>query len=1030
MKKSLLMAFAMFGLLFSAIAQSTVTGTVKDDTGESLPGATVTIKGTTTGTVTDIDGKYSLKVPSAESTLVFSFAGMIPQEIVVGAQSTIDVSLSSSNVLEEVVVVGYGSVDRKKLTSSIVSVSGDAIADKPVASFDQGLAGRAAGVQVNIPSGVLGTAPRIRIRGTNSISSGAQPLIVIDGVPAIDGNGSGLTENNALGDINPADIASYEILKDGAATAIYGSRAANGVILITTKTGKSGEARITYSGQFGVNTVASRFDLLDANEFIRISNEKFATAGTAPQAFPGDNNENTDWQDVIFRSGAVINHNLSISGGNSGTRYYFSAGYMDQEGALERNNLKRYTLRANVDYTGVKWLDAGVKLSLSRQDNEGLNTGVNSLSGNVFNATRAFPNISVFNPNHPTGYNITADNNAMGQGNNLQVIASNLPNIQYVLDNNVVEAINYRTLANVYAQVMPIEGLKLKTQIGFDIADNQDFQTLNGVHGDGQSFEGLVTRFSFQQTRWNWQNTLSYSKTFAEKHNLSVIVGLEYQKSTFDSFFAKGQTFSDPFFLNTALISETYTTQLSGGGYTPTGFASRFGRFNYDYDNRYLLSVSYRNDEISSLPESTRQGSFIGVSAGWNIAAESFFSVDVINTLKLRASYAETGNVNLGAFPYLGTYGPELYGAQTAIRFENVGNPDLRWEVNTKYNIGLDFAILKSRISGSIDYYRNDVTDMVLNAPTPPSFGVPGNSITLNIGAMVNSGIELSLTSLNVAKDGFEWSTTFNLTTNKNEITELSNNNQDIIFIRNINRVGQPVGALFGFQYEGVNAANGNPLYQKADGTIVQGNPDDNTYYVYNAENPGVLGAASSLSENDKRILGQTNPKYFGGLINNIRYKGFDFELALSYAGGNKVMNVTRQENLSMAFANNHKEILNRWTPLNTNTDVPRLSLQNENFLNLNGNTNSRFVEDGDFLRVQNITLGYTLSNEALQAIGMGTIQRIRLFAQVQNAFVFTSYSGLDPELNFSSTTNSQVGIDYNTNPLLRTFTFGISVGL
>lgn len=1036
MKKILLTtcAVVLLSLGWAWAQERTVSGRVTDATdGSNLPGVNVTVKGTTRGTVSGADGSYSISIPNEGATLVFTFIGLVTQEIEVGDRSTINVAMQTDvTQLTEIVVTGYGVQDKRTLTSSITKVDGAKLSALTVNSFDQALVGQAAGVQVTVASGLVGEAPRIRIRGTNSITSGADPLIVIDGVPMISGNQSGVAPSNPLGDINPADIQSFEILKDGAATAIYGSRAANGVILITTKTGRSGQPRVSYEMQFGTNNVARKFDVLNADEFIRISNEKFAASGLmAPQALPGPGNVDTDWQDVIFRTGKIQTHNLNISGGSEQFTYYFSAGWTKQEGAVVNNEFERYTMRANIDYNGVKWLAAGLKVALSRQVNNGLNTGTNSLSGNVTNALASFPNVPVYDDTHPTGYNITADNRALGRGNNLQDIASSYTNIQYVLDKNKQEADNYRILPNGYLQVNVIDGLNVRTQLGADISDNEDFLTWDPIHGDGGgSTQGIVYRGNRRVFRWNWQNTINFKKTFAEVHNVGITIGNEFQKTTLREFFGQGTTFSDPVFLQYDLISGTYATQESGGDFTEDGFESNFGRVNYDYKGKYLLSASFRRDAISKIPTANRVGTFPGFSAGWVVTEEPFFNLAVLSELKIRGSYAEVGNTALGNFSYVGTYGPELYGTQTAIRFSQVGNSSLRWETSKKIDFGIDFGLFNGRVSGSVDYFKNDVSDLILNAPTPFTAGIPGNQIAKNVGTLVNSGIEVMVSTDNLSSADLKWTTDITFTSQKNEITAL-NNDEDIIFTYTINRVGESMSSIYGYEYAGVNPANGNPLYVKGDGTLVQGNVDTQSYFLYNPEDPAdVSQATTALSAtSDRKILGQTMPKWFGGINNRLSYKGFDFELFLTYSGGNKIMNVTRQANMDMVFKNNISEILNRWTPENPNTDVPRLYYNRGNFLNLTSSAVSRFVEDGDFLRIQNISLGYNLPKATLSSFANGALNNVRVYAQVRNAFVFTKYKGADPELNFSNTTNSQFGVDNNTNPLLRTFTFGLNVG-
>jgi TonB-dependent starch-binding outer membrane protein SusC len=1011
-----------------ALAQErTISGRVTAaDDGSTLPGVNVVLKGTTIGISTDSDGRYKLSVPATGGTLIFTFIGLTTQEIEIGQRSIIDVSLTSdAQQLSEVVVIGYGTQDKRTLTSAISTVKGSDIATMPVQSFDQALTGKAAGVQITVGDGIVGQAPRVRIRGNNSISSGQSPLYVIDGVPAASGNQSGVAQSNALGDINPNDIESIDVLKDGAATAIYGSRAANGVILITTKKGKSGKPALNFDYQIGVNTIAKRFKLLNADEFIAISNEKFATSNSAPQAFPGPENVNTDWQDVIFRTGLTQNYNFNVSGGSKDVSYFLSAGYLDQQGAVKSNELKRYSMLAKVDYNGVDWLSTGMKLQVTRQVNNGLNTSAIALSGNVSSALKAFPNVPVFDAANPTGYNLSSGGKALGRGNNLLDIASNYTNPQYTTDKNIYKADNYRVLANGYLQANIMEGLNLRTQLGTDIVDNDDFQSEDPFHGDGGGATfGTVYKQAYRSFSWNWQNTLNYKKTFAENHNLGVTIGNEYQKTTFDSSFGYGTTFTDPLFVKYGLISGSYKTQVSGGDFDLNGFDSYFGRLNYDYAGKYLVGFSIRNDAISSIPLANRKGSFFGGSAGWVVSNESFFSVSAISQLKVRGSYAEVGNTSIGNFTYVGSYAPALYGGQSGILFNQVGNPLLEWETSKKLDLGLDLGFLNNRITASVEYYKNTIDGLILKAPTSPTAGIPGNSISKNVGSMENSGFEITIASDNVTKGAFSWSTDVTFTTNKNKVTALVEG-QDIISLPTIQRVGQPLNSVYVYEYAGVNSFNGNPLYVRGDGSVVQGNPDDQKYYLYDPTNPAATDETTALGDDDLKVVGQYNAKWFGGLNNTVRWKNFDLGILLTYAGGNKIFNATRQGGFQQEFTNNFKDILNRWTPENPNTDVPRLKYASSAFLNINS---TRFVENADYIRVQNVSLGYTLPKRILSSFAKGSLSSLRFTAQVRNAFLFTKYKGADPEVGGSIV--NTVGIDNNINPLLRTFNFGVSIGL
>jgi TonB-linked SusC/RagA family outer membrane protein len=1029
----LLMVFFSLFTAGQAYAQERViTGKITSaEDGTAIPGVNVVVKGTTNGTTTDANGNYTLRIPTSGVSLVFSFIGMRSEEVVVGDRTVMDVAMNVDvTQLSEVVVVGYGTQEKRTLTSAISTVKGSDIAQVPVQSFDQALVGKAAGMQVIVPSGLVGQAPLIRIRGNNSITSGQSPLFVVDGVPATSGNVSLVATGNALGDVNPADIESIEILKDGAATAIYGSRAANGVVLITTKKGKSGKPSLNFDAQVGVNTIAKRFDLLNADEFIAISNEKFATSNTAPQAFPGPNNEDTDWQNAIFQNGVIQNYNLNMSGGSKDVSYYISGGYMNQEGAVKRNALERFSMMGKVDYNGVDWFSAGMKLQATRQLNNNLNTGANSLSGNVLSALRAFPNVPIYDASNPTGYNISPDGRSLGKGNNLLDIASNYTNPQYTVDKNIFRADNYRLLSNIYAQVNLMDGLNIRTQYGLDIVDNDDFQSWDPIHGDGGgSTQGYVFRGSFRRTTWNWQNTINFKRSVAENHNFGVTLGTEYQKITDDFFFGDGQTFSDPSFVKYGLITNTYATQTSGGDYDFNGFSSMFGRLHYDYAGKYLFGFSVRKDAISSIPEDNRNGTFLGGSAGWIISQEEFFSVPAISQLKVRGSYAEVGNTAIGNFTYVGSYAAALYGSQSGISFSQVGNNSLAWETSKKLDVGLDLGLFTDRITATFEYYKNDIDGLILNAPTPFTAGIPGNSISKNVGAMENSGIEITIGATTLSRGAFTWNTDVTFTTNKNKITALIDDGDLQIDAYTIDRVGEPINSVYVYEYGGVNPANGNPLYVRGDGSVIQGNPDDQQYYLYDASNPASMELTTPLGTADLKIMGQYNPKWYGGLNNTFTWKGLDLGIMVTYAGGNKVFNATRQGGMQMEFTNNFREILNRWTPENPNTDVPRLKYASSSFLNLNS---SRFVERADYLRIQNISLGYTIPRSVLNVFGENAISNVHVFAQVRNAFIFTKYKGTDPENAAAGGLNNLTtpGIDNNTNPLLRTYNFGISIGL
>jgi TonB-linked SusC/RagA family outer membrane protein len=1050
MKKILLMSLLlMFTFLHGAMAQTrSISGRVTDQkNGEGLPGVTVLVKGTTNGTSTNAEGNFTLEVPQSGGTLVFSSVGMTTQERAIGSDSQFTVALVADvKQLSEVVVTGFGTQERRDVTGSISSVQGETISNLATPSFAQQLAGRAAGVTITTPSGLLGQQPRILIRGVNSISSGTTPLIVVDGVPIFTGNQSGLGAgfSNPLADINPNDIESYEVLKDGSSTAIYGSRAANGVILITTKKGKQGRAQVNYDTYFGWAKTLKRYNVLNADQFIEISNEKQRNASSTPVTTPiaapfevNGSRVSTDWQDEVFRTGFQQNHVLSIAGATDRTNFYFSGGYTDQQGVVQNNALQRFSFRSNIDQEVKDWFRAGLSLGATRTQTTGLNTNPAGISGNVLNALGSFPNVPARNPDGTPNFDPTSG--AQGQGNNTTGIAFAYPNVLFVLENNIYRSQSYRLLGNVYGELEPVKGLRIRGQLGTDTNLNDDFLSLDPRAGDGRSANGIVQQGLIPNVRWNSQVTTTYQRNLGENHKINAVIGGEWQKSRQSFFQATGRGLSDIYFAPNNIISGTVGANSTvSGGFSERGIQAYFGRVNYSLLDRYLFSATLRADEISSLSEENRRGFFPGGSIGWRVSQEPFIrnlELNWLSDLKLRGSYAVVGNTEIGDFPYAGLYGPGQYGSQSGIGYNTngqFGNRDLKWENSKKTDFGVDLGLFDGRINLTADYYNNNNDDLILFVVTPISLGIPQNGYAANVGAMTSSGIELSLNTVNVRTENLSWSTNFNFSTNQTKITRLANNNRDILNPYNITRVGQPIGALYGYDYQGVNPANGNPLYKKGDGTLVQGNINTQTYVVYNPSDPGNVTQAATLSPvNDRFILGNSNPTYFGGLTNTVTFKGIDFEIFARYSGGNKIFNQTRQTLMRQDFVNNSTEILNRWTPTNTNTDVPRTWLGRSDFINQNNSASTRWVESGDFLRIQNLTLGYTLPKSVL---GFTSLSRVRVYAQVQNAFTFTKYKGVDPEVNANITTtqgntsNNQSGIDNLSNPQQRVYMGGLNV--
>ena len=1015
-------------LLLSVVAlyaqQVTVSGVVTDSAGEPIVGAYVLVQGTQNGTTSDADGRYSISAPS-NGTLIFRSLGYTERVIAIGGRTVVNVAMQEDAfMIEETVVVGYGVLRKKDVTSSISQVKGTDLSDKASASVLQSLAGKASGVQIISPSGDLGTPPTVIIRGVNSISSSTAPLYVVNGVPITSGNlGGSYTNNNALGDINPSDIESFEILKDGAATAIYGSRAANGVVLITTKQGRQGAAKVNYEGWVAFARPSKLYDLLNAQEFVEIANEKNSNRGAAPQAFMDANNTDTDWLSAIYRTGFQQNHSLSVTGGTDKTTYYMSGSYSDQEGVVINNNFRRFTAYSKVDQKILKnYVAFGLSLNASYQQNTGRLKGTNSLSDNMFAGTRMLPNVPIYSDTHPTGYNIdTIDPKSLGRGANTRVIESSIPNIIWVLRENLQKNASWRLLPTAYLDIKPISWLTFRTQLGADVSLLDNFYAWHPASGDGAGYRGLISETFYRRERWNFQNVLTFNKDFGQ-HHIDVTAVAEWMKYTSANFNGGARDISDTFFIYN-LISNSYGTPSSGGGYDHNGLASYIFRANYNWNRLLYIGGSIRSDGLSRLAPDNRWGTFYGVSGAFRISNMDFWKSskigEIVNDFKFRGSYAEVGNDNIGSFPYADTFGTQKYGENNALAYSQVGNPNLQWEKQNIMDIGFD-ATLYNRIDLTFSYWQKNNTGIVLDVPTPPSLGVPGNTISQNFGKINNNGIEVEVSGMVINKRDFTWRTSFNFATQKSIVESL---NAEIPYELYIYREGESIRALWGYEYAGVNMANGFPMYKKADGKIIQGNPSNSRYYEYDAANPGVLGNTSNLVPEDKKIFGHSIPTWFGGFDNTFTYKNFDFNLFFRFAGGNKVVNATQRDMMNQSFQNNHKDILNRWQSASQPGDgkVPILWGGNEAIINLTSQGSSRWVEDGAFLKLQNIALGYNLPKHITQKL---TLDRVRVYIQAQNMLTITGYSGLDPEVYTSAP-----GIDWNGDPQQRVITFGINIG-
>ncbi|OGX91804.1 SusC/RagA family TonB-linked outer membrane protein [Hymenobacter coccineus] len=1048
MRKLLLMLLALL-LAGQAMAQSKVSGQVKDQAGAPLPGVTVLVKGTNQGTGTDAEGVFTLTC-APDARLVFSFLGYAAQEVAVAGRTTVNVALATdSKQLDDVVVVGYGTQTKAEFTGAAARVSGETIKDLPVQSFDQGLAGKATGVSIGQPNGVLNNAPVIRIRGVNSISLSSYPLIVVDGIPINTGNLAANTTvaNNPLGDINPADIASIDVLKDAASTAIYGSRAAAGVILITTKSGKAGKARVTYEGWAGVTNAVRLPTMLNAEQFMLIKNEAVLNAkmssgnentATVPGAsfFPTYNADgslvDTDWYKEVYQTGVSQNHSLSVSGGSETTKYYLSTNYSDQKGILKTNEFTRKGVRFNLSHQLTPWLSLSGNANYTNSLNASPNTG--SLEGNAFGlvgsarlAWLSAPNVGPYNADG--SYNVSTAN-TLGMGNNM--VASNFYNPVPMLDLNKYTSENDRIITNFSVGVTPFKGLEYRLNYGVDRLkiENENFQS--AVHGPGFG-SGNATNNSLLVNNWNVTNTLTYQRTLGPKNSVSLLVGYDVQKFENSSWGATRSQIADGFFDS---FQGSYSNIVPvSNALSERAFASTFARLTYDFDKRYFLTVNFRRDGNSALGTDKKYGVFGGVSGGWALSQEEFYKTsklaEVVTNLKLRASWGKVGNGNLAnSYGSLSLYNAALYGGASTWIFSQGGNPDLGWETSKQTNVGADIGLFNDRVQLDLTYYRNNVDGLILNVPMSPSKGIPGNAILQNVGSMYNRGFEAGITASLVNRGQFSWSANLNYTTNKNLVTELYGAGTELVGTTstssettNITRVGYSVGSLYGARTAGVNPENGRRIFINRAGEQVQYNhavPSGQSRWTYL---DGRTAAAISVS--DYQLLGNALPTWYGGFNNTFKYGNFDVTVNLTYSGGNYVMNGSKATWRDQRFWNNSTEVLERWTTPGQVTDIPRVVygdlLSNGSSFPVSAN-----VEKGDYLRLQSAGIGYRLP---LSALGTSGISSVRVYGQVFNGFLITKYTGTDPDISSNGNNNTTPGVDKNSIPQGRTFTLGVNVG-
>lgn len=1033
-------------LLFAeAYAQTarTVTGKVTDEKGMPLSGVTLSAIGADTKGVTDAAGTFSIQLPIKSKTLRFSYVGFDNQDVPVTGSILMVTLKPEDKSLDEVVVVGYGTVRKRDLTGSVSTINGDKVRDQPVQSFDQALSGRAAGVNITIPNGVVNNPPVIRIRGVNSISLSSFPLVVIDGIPTFTGDVGNGPANNPLGDINPADIESVEILKDAAAGAIYGSRASAGVLLITTKKGKQGRAKVSYDAWVGSTKPFNLIPVLNGRQYEEIKNEGLVNAGTPPNGttrgfYPyldnAGNPVSTSWYDVIYRTGVSQNHNMSISGANDKTSYFFSAAYTNQEGMIRQNDFKRLNATMSLEHKVNARLTIGGKFQYSNSNNFGVNSG--STPGGAF-ATSGIgrlgfnlaPNVPVFLNNGD--YNLNRASNQIGQGANRTALQFTNP--QVLLDLSRFASESDRVIANIYGNFKIAEGLNFRTTFGIDNLNtiNRSFQ--NPVHGDGVANGGNAINTSQSYRRWNLTNVLSYNKSFGN-HNISALAGNEQQYTAQEGWGAFRQGVTDPFYNE---IQGGFNTIVPAGNFLGENYlVSFFGRVNYDFNKKYLLSVNARRDGYSAFSPENKYGTFWGASAGWVINEEKFFKKagldKIFSNFKLRGSYGIVGN-NQGVndFAFWSFFGSGLYGTNPSLAFSQAGNRDLRWETSKKTDIGLELGLLNGRLNIEATYFMNDVDNLVLAEPQAPSRGIPGNSILQNIGSMTNRGLEFTLNYKVFQNKDFSWNSSFNITTLRNEVTALAAGGADIqpatsgLERPSMVRVGQSIGSFYAVRTAGVNPANGQRIFLYRDGTQVQYNHAAPVAQRWTLLSNGAVAPRVADQANDGIMVGPALPTWTGGWENTFRYKNFDVSMLFFFSGGNYIYNGTRAGMLDQRSWNNTSDVMNRWQKPGDQTVIPRVVF-GDNISNGSGVVITENIEKGDFLKLRNITVGYNLPKSLTDKAG---ISSFRFFAQVFNAFTLTGYRGYDPEISSNGNGNGNPSVDRNSVPQARSINFGINVG-
>lgn len=1017
MNKKLLMSFVLLlALVFRVAAQDReVTGKVtSSEDGAALPGVSVTIKGTTRGVTTDGNGNYKISV-SSNSTLVFSFVGFQKQNATVGNKSTINSVLTADvSEINEVVVVGYTTQSRRTITGSQASVKGSDIASIPVQTFDRALQGRAAGVQITGSNGVPGGQVQVRIRGVGSIKGGTDPLYVVDGVQVNTSSNSAFASTNPLSFLNPNDIENIEILKDAASAAIYGAAAANGVVLVTTKKGKSGKTNISLDVNTGYVEPTKYLDVLNTQEWLKLRTEAIANQGVElatarTNALTGVRLDGAltddqiaalptyDWQKAAYTKGTTNNYNFSMNGGNEKTTFYLSGAYNQSDANVRNVDYKggNFSVKLNNKVSTKLSVDAGITLSsFNQRGTFGGPNGGSFLGSPSFSSPLILPMNRIYNDDG-SFFGTPATGGLAGILNQNVLLVSDL------------NKINSRT-----NQLISSLGItyKITDALSFRPYASIDYRTINGQNfqdprtADAFNVKGRISAQQFERINFLSNATLIYDKTFKTNHKVGGLLGAEYRQDTQENFQTTAEGIPTPQFTTQSSAANPITVFSSWTSFKKVGI---FGRFNYDYASKYFLGLTARYDGSSRFGANNLYGFFPGISAGWDIAAENFLkSSPSISQLKLRASYGTLGNDQIGNFDSRGLDGGGYnYNALSGIAPESLSNASLRWERNTTSNFGLDYGFFNSRIQGSIEYFVRTSSDLLLDQPVPQTSGF--STISNNLGEMQNVGLEFSIKTVNFDKGGFRWSTDFNISKIDNKITKLYDT-LTVLPGRAVDeqiRIGYPFNSIYVAKYAGVNPATGRAMWYDNAGNIIY----------------RLAGSVDSYS----KIIGQQIPTFYGGFTNDFSYKGFDLSVLFTYEYGRTSFNNQSAfmfENGGRLFNTLRSVYESRWTTPGQITSTPRPINGNAETLGsgITTSAGSRVYEDASYIRLKTISLGYTVPKSIVSKLSLASI---RLYVQAYNLYTWTKWTGFDSEwVNLGSGNNGVV-------PQPRTITGGIKLG-